>query len=208
MYKIIIIFFYLSMQLFSVELGLNKNEKEYIKNHPIIKVHNELDWAPYNYNKDGKPYGFSIDYIKLVASKVGLKVKFVSGYTWSQFLQLIKENKIDVMLNIAKTKEREKYLIYTSPYYNGIDVVFTSNNSHYRSLKDFNGKRIAIVKGFYEEELLKRYYKDITIVTTKNSLESLKLLSFGKVDGMIDNLATGNYLKAEYGLSNIKANLR
>jgi len=90
MYKTVILLLFLLSSLLSGGIVLSQKEKEYISSHPVIKVHNEMDWAPYNYNKDGKPYGHSIDYIKLVASKVGLKIDFVSGYSWSQFLLMLK----------------------------------------------------------------------------------------------------------------------
>ena len=188
-------------------INLTEKEKEYLKNNPIIKVHNETNWPPYNYNKNNKPYGYSIEYMKLLASKVNMNIEFVSGYTWDQFIQMIKENKIDVMLNIAKTKDREKFLSYTSTYHTGVDVIFTkANNTPYNSLDDFKGKTISVVKGFYEEELLRRYYPDIKIITVNSSFETLKLVAFGKADGAVDNLATGNYIISKYQLSNIEPN--
>ena len=188
----------------NTNLNLTKQEKEYIKNNPIIKVHNERNWAPYNYNIDGEPLGYSIEYIKLLASKIDIKVEFISGYTWNQFMEKIKNNDIDVMLNIAKTEKRKKFLAYTSMYHKGIDAVFTRNDSTYNGLNDFNGKILAVVKGFYEEELLREFYPNIKLVTAKNSFEAMKLVSFGKADGCIDNLASGNYILSQYQLTHLK----
>ena len=190
--------------ILSNTINLSDEEKDYLKNNPIIKVHNETNWPPYNYNKNGQAYGYSIEYMKLLASKVDMNVEFVSGYTWNQFLDLIKNHKIDVMLNIAKTKQRDEFLAFTSTYHTGVDVIFTRGNNIYNSLNNFDGKTLSVVKGFYEEELLRKYYPNIKIVTVKNSFEALKLVAFGKVDGAIDNLATGNYIISKYQLSNIE----
>jgi ABC-type amino acid transport substrate-binding protein len=92
---------------------LTKEEQAYLKKHPVIKVQCISDSAPYNFVENGKPQGFSIDHIQLLASKINLKVEIVTGYTWNQYLELLKEKKIDVMLNIVKNKEREKFYIYT-----------------------------------------------------------------------------------------------
>ena len=191
----------------TTNLKLTKDEEIFIKNNPIIKVHNELDWAPYNYVVDNKPYGYSIDYIRLLSSKVGLKVEFVNGYSWNQFLQMIQTNKIDVMLNITKTDKRTKYLNFTTSYIKQIDVLFTKKGYICKSLKDFNGKTLAIVKGFYEEEILKEYYQNIKLIIVKDSVEALKLVSLGKVDGTINNLGAGTFLIAKYGLFNVKPTL-
>lgn len=72
---------------------LTDDELAYVKNNNTIKVHNEKNWAPFNFNHDGIPSGFSIDYIKLVASKVGLNIEFVTG-EWNELLNLTMTKKM------------------------------------------------------------------------------------------------------------------
>jgi len=67
---------------------LTKKEREYLKRKGLIRVHNEKSWAPYNFNENGVPKGFVIDYINLLAQKLNANIEFVSGYTWNQFLKL------------------------------------------------------------------------------------------------------------------------
>ena len=187
-------------------LNLTDAEQEYLKTHKTINVHNESDWPPYNFNRNNRALGFSIDYMRLLGEKIDLNINFTTGYTWDQFLDLIRENKIDVMLNIAKTEERKKFLSYTTPYINGTDVVFTrkgSDSAAFTSLDQFKSRTIAVVKGFYEEELLRKFYPEIELITTDDSLSALKMVSFGKVDGVINNLGTGNYLISSFSLTNI-----
>lgn len=38
----------------------NFKEEEYLKNNPIIKVHNESNWPPYNYNINKTPKVFPL----------------------------------------------------------------------------------------------------------------------------------------------------
>lgn len=45
-----------------------KEEKRVFKRTPILKVHNESDWAPFNFNQNGKASGYSIDYMNLLAA--------------------------------------------------------------------------------------------------------------------------------------------
>ena len=184
---------------------LTEKERNFIKNNPSIKVSNELNWPPFNYNIDDKAMGYSIDYINLVASKVGLDVEYVTGYTWNDFLQLIKDNKIDVILNIAKTENREKYLNFTAPYAKSIDTVFTrKNENNLKKLNDLNGKTLAVMKGFYEEELLKKYYPEIKILFVDNTLEGLKKVAFKEADGFIDNFIVANYFLENNLITNVK----
>lgn len=183
---------------------LTLEEKNYIKNS-IIKVHNELNWPPFNYNINGKAMGYSIDYMNLLASKVGLTIEYISGPNWNDFLEMIKENKIDVILNIGKTENREKYLNFTTPYAKTFDTVFTKKDiNNFKNLDDFKGKNLAVIKGFYEEELLKRYYPNINLILVEDSMTGLKKLAYGEVDGFIDNFMVANYFMENSLLSNLK----
>ena len=183
---------------------LTNEEKSYIKNS-IIKVHNELNWPPFNYNVNGKATGYSIDYMNLLASKVGLNVEYISGPNWNDFLDLIKDNKLDVMLNIAKTEEREKYLNFTTPYLKAVDSVFVRKEvNNLKSLEDFKGKTLAVIDGFYEEELFRKYYPEIKLLLVKDSLEGLKKLAFKESDGFIDSFAVANYFIENNFIINLK----
>ena len=50
---------------------LTPEEQAWLKKHPVIRVHNEWSWPPFNYNEDGEPTGLSIDYMNLLASRIG-----------------------------------------------------------------------------------------------------------------------------------------
>ena len=51
---------------------LTNEEKEFLKNNQPIRLHNEKNWPPYNFNEYDIPKGFSIDYMNLVAQKLDI----------------------------------------------------------------------------------------------------------------------------------------
>ncbi|MBP6163264.1 MAG: transporter substrate-binding domain-containing protein, partial [Aliarcobacter sp.] len=112
---------------------------------------------------------------------------------------------IDIMLNIAKSEEREKYLEFTSSYERVIDTVFIrKDNDNLKSLDDFEGKTLAVMKGFYEEELLRKYYPQINLLLVNDSVEGLKKVAFNEADGFFDRLAVGNYFLQNHYITNLK----
>ena len=184
---------------------LTNEEKDFLKKNHILKVSNELNWPPFNYNVDGKAMGYSVDYMNLVASKLGIRVDYISGHTWNNFLQMIKDDKIDVMLNISKTEDREKYLDFGLAYAKSIDTVFTrKNENNLKQLNDLNGKTLAVMKGFYEEDLLTKYYPRIKILFVNDSIEGLKKVAFNEADAFIDNFVVANYFIENNLITNIK----
>ncbi|MEG3637829.1 transporter substrate-binding domain-containing protein [Magnetococcus sp. PR-3] len=182
---------------------LNKEEKAWVKANPRIRVHNEMDWPPFNFNNDGMPQGYSIDFMNLLARKVGLRVEYVSGPSWGEFMGMMKRHELDVMLNIVKTKDRQKWLLYTDPYANNPNVILSKRDKRYVTLEELVGKTVAIPAGFYYEEILKRHFPKVKILLRKNTLECMKSVSFGEADASLGELAVFNYLLSRHMLGNL-----
>jgi len=198
--KYILVWLIFGIILNATTINLTNKEKQYIKTKKIITVHNETNWAPYNFNENGVAKGFMVDYIKLLSKKTGLKLKFVSGYSWSEFLDLIKEHKIDVIINIAKTQEREKYINFTTPFIESKKAIF-SNIPNLKTIADLEGKVVAVPKDFFIHEYLKKYYPNIKLKLYKDIKEALYGVINQEADALIENYAVVNYQIIKSGLS-------
>lgn len=176
------------------QIELTQEEEIFLRDHPVIRVHNETDWPPFNFFESGKPQGFSIDYMNLLASMIGVKVDYVSGPTWNEFLGMMKDGSLDVMLNIVKTPERQKYLLYTKPYIINPNSILSRREVPYDSLEQLFGKTVALPKGFFYEEILKRDFPRIKLHLVRNVEESMKAVIFGKADAALGELAVFNHL--------------
>ncbi|GLI56615.1 hypothetical protein PM10SUCC1_21290 [Propionigenium maris DSM 9537] len=173
---------------------LTDEEVRWIEENPVIRVHNEMNWAPFNFNEGGVPKGFSIEFMDRVAENVGLKVEYVSGPTWSEFLEMIRSGEIDVMLNIVKTPERQTYLRYTQPYVKNPNVILSMRGREYRSLEELEGKTVSVLRGFYQEEILRAEYPNINLHLTDDLLDSIKAVIYGEADATLGELSPLNYL--------------
>ena len=178
---------------------LNKQEIDYINRKKYITVHNETNWAPYNFNDNGIPKGFVIDYFNILANRLNLDIKYISGHSWSQFLNMIKTEQIDVLSNVAKTKDRERYINFTNPYIVSKKAIF-SNIPNIKNFSDLRGKTIAIPEKFYLQEYIEKNYPNIKIKTFKDIQECLYALVNNKADALIENYAVVNYLIKKNGL--------
>ncbi|MBT3185799.1 MAG: transporter substrate-binding domain-containing protein, partial [Nitrospina sp.] len=174
----------------------------WLDTHPVITVHNELNWPPFNYNVDGEPAGLSIDYMNLLASRTGIKVKYISG-EWGELLDQAFNKKLDVMLNIVKTPERQKHLLYTDSYVKNPNVIIAGKESSISNTQSLFGKKVAYTEGFFYDEILKTAFPEIIRVPMKDTLETLKAVQFGKVDAALGELAVVNYLIRENFLTGL-----
>ena len=187
------------------KVELTAQEKEWLKAHPRIRVHNELDWPPFNFNEDGKPKGFSIAYMNLLAKKLGIEAEYVSGPSWAEFLDMIRGKDLDVLLNIIKTEDRSKYINFTEPYVEDPSVIIARiDNTSIRDFKDLFGKTVAIPKGFFYQELIERNFPQIKLMLLEDQVESLKAVAFGKADATVGGINIQNYLIRQNMLNNLK----
>lgn len=186
-------------------LELTIEQESYLRSHPLLRVHAEEMWPPFNYIEYGQVKGFSNDYIRLLATKLNLDVEFVIGHEWSDYLNLLKEHQIDLITNMKITDDRQKYTLFSkySMFHEADALLVRVGNERYTKLDNLKGKNLAVVKGFFHEELLKRHYPEINLLLTSNSLESIHQVTDGRADAAIESFAALNFYTNKYFYSNL-----
>ncbi|MBT5242711.1 MAG: transporter substrate-binding domain-containing protein [Rhodospirillaceae bacterium] len=176
------------------KLSLTEEERQWLNEHPVIRVHNEKDWPPFNFFGAGRPQGFSIDYMKLLAAKIGINVEFITGPSWDGFLKMMKSGDLDVMLNIVRTPERETYMHYTESYTSNPNAILSRQGKPYQQLDQLEGKTVAVTKGFFQEEILRRDFPGIKLYLGTDATETMKAVAFGKADAALGELTVLKHL--------------
>lgn len=195
-----------TVELFPTSVvNLTPAEVAYIKANPILRVHAESKWPPYNFIENGQVRGFSNDYIQLIAEKIGLQVEFVIGPTWDEFMTMLAQKKIDVVTNMAITEDRRKFAIYSEQYlFDTVNSLLTRKDSEdYTALEQLEGKNLAIVRGYFYEELLTRHYPKINLLLTNNTLDAMKQVEAGRADAALESHATFKYYIDRYFLKDL-----
>ena len=177
-------------------IKLTVKEKDFIKTHPLITAQNEADYPPYNFNDKGEAKGFSIDYLNLLAERLGIKVKYVSGYSWSEYMEMAHNNKLDVMLNIMRTPQREKFLHFTQPYAGTKKAIFT-NDSTIQTLRDLDGKTVSVVKGYFMQHFLEAYHPDIKMKLEEDARSCIASVKDGSSTATVGSSGIMSYLMKE-----------
>lgn len=176
-------------------IELTPKEIAWIKEHPVITSTNEMEWAPLDFVDDGEAIGFSIDYLNLVASKVGLKIEYVNGYAWDVLLAKLEAKEIDMAQSILKTPDREEYLNFTDPYLNLPMVYFGREGAdRINSIEDLEGKRIGVVIESISDRIYTEDYSYLNIIKFDSTVEALKALSAGAIDIHADILPVSRYM--------------
>ncbi|RXJ88386.1 hypothetical protein CRV01_13285 [Arcobacter sp. CECT 8983] len=186
------------------EINLTLKEKEFLKNNSPIRLHNELNWPPFNFFENGKPRGFSIDYMNLLAKKLDVEVEYITGPSWDEFMQMLKKDELDAIINISKNKKRSQYIAFTSVFHTAANAIYVKEGNEYiDSLEKLKGKTIIMPKGFFAQKAIEKYYPQIKQILVKDSLEALELLSLGKADATIGKKNVLDYVITTNNISGV-----
>lgn len=184
-------------------INLTAEEVIWLKQHPQIIVGGSPDWTPFNFvGKDGKYTGIANDYLGLISQKTGLKFK-VSIDQWSHNLQKIKDKKIDLLPAAYFTEERSGYLTYSTAYFEMLDYFFIRDDLNLNTLSDLSGKRVAIPKGYAHEQLLRKHFPEIRIITVDTFSDAIEAVLENRADILYDTYASLSYTLKKEGINTI-----
>ena len=120
-----------------------------------------MDWPPFDFVIGGEPAGYSIDYLNILAEKIGFKIEYIHGYRWDELSSQLENKEIDLTHSIVQSLGRNKFLEFTSPYIELPIVYFgRSGAAPIEKIEDLADKRIGVIKGYAHEEMYQRRYPD------------------------------------------------
>jgi polar amino acid transport system substrate-binding protein len=185
---------------------LTLEEKNYLLENPLIRVQNDGNYPPFNYLINGKPSGYSIDLINIMGSMLGIEVELMQGKSWPEYINMLKRNELDVVINIIDIESRHDFAGFTSPYAD-ISTFAVSRASEFDlmvSKENLIGKRIAITKGYAINEQLKKLLPQSVFIPVTDTLASLKLISSNQADVYFEAGAVLDYYMTKNIISNLE----
>jgi diguanylate cyclase (GGDEF)-like protein/PAS domain S-box-containing protein len=190
---------------YSSKVQLTLQEKEYLEKHPTLSVQNLSSLPPFNFREDNKAKGYSIDYMKLMAETLGVNIEFISGKSWKESLELLKDNKLDIIPQVAINEERKKFIGYTNYKHVDYQTAFATRKEFtIKSFDDLKDKTLSVVEKSFLHTLLEKHYPTQKLHLAKSVKDSVESVSNGKADAAINNLASIEYEISENWLSNLK----
>ena len=206
MFKLLIIFICLNLSLLAnTYVQLNEIEREWLQNHPNIKVGIDNNFAPFEFvDENGEFRGLAADYLKEMERNLNITFTVVKTKEWNEIINMTKNREIDFLSTIVKTEERAEYLNFTSPYLTFPMVIVTNKTTGFvNELADLIQKTVAVIDGYTPEQLLRQHYPNIYLVKTKDLRQSLELVSSGKTFAHVGNLPRVIHLLNEEGFQNL-----
>ncbi len=161
-------------------------------------------WPPFRIlNEDSALVGIDIDLMERVGKEMNVHFQF-KRYPWVRCLQNMKKGSVDLMTGVAKTEERQEYIIYSDiPYYSCFPAFYTKKASAIKVESYSDLKKIQI--GYTRSSA---YFEPFNSDTSLNkysvAIEErlLKMLITGRFDTFIGTDCQVDYDIAQMGYEN------
>ena len=199
------LFFFFSSTFLNASQKLYFSDKErvWINQNQNVIVGGGTDWAPFDFvDKDGKYDCIVNDYLQLISKYTGLKFK-IEIDRWSNSLQKMKEGKIDLLGAAYYTDERTTYMNYTKSYFEMLDYFFIRDDLDVKTLKDLDGKVVAIPKGFAHAVIIKKEFPKIKILTVDTFSQAVDAVLEKKADILFDTYSALTYILKKEAINTI-----
>ncbi|WP_321906081.1 transporter substrate-binding domain-containing protein [Paraburkholderia tropica] len=147
-----------------------------------VKIGILTDFPPYGFvGPDLQPQGLDIDMTRLIASKLGVKLKFVTLVSANRIAAL-QADKVDILVaSMAKSPEREKVVDFTVPYAPYYQAVYGSKSITVKSFADLAGKTVAVAKGSTQDDNLQKVAPPTTnILRFESSTDAIQAVLSGQ----------------------------
>ncbi|MCC7436521.1 transporter substrate-binding domain-containing protein [Candidatus Nomurabacteria bacterium] len=177
------------------------------KNNTII-VRPEKSYPPFSFVSSTpsiRPKGLAVDYLDLVARKLGAQPTYLEAKSRSSILEDLKSGKEGIALAISEKGELGDILYFTEPFIK-IPAVIVTRKDYKKSsidltLADFNAKQVAITDGYAVSDYIKNNYQRIIIEPVTDDEVGLQKLLLGEVDAAVMDLASLSYYTSRDVLS-------
>ncbi|GAA4276190.1 ATP-binding protein [Aquimarina mytili] len=186
---------------------MNEKQVEWLQQQDSIKVAIYPFHPPYQIiNQEGNVDGVFTEYLELVEKKIGYKFHQKIYNTWPELMKDVRDEKVDMIVEIHPTPEREKFLnfyafLFESPHM----IVARKKDQLDDNISKYVDKTIVLPKDYAIAEILKNKYQNINIaVGGVDDLVCLQKLNSGEYDAYIGPKAVVHYLIRTKNLNNLR----
>ena len=167
--------------------SLTAEEQRWIENNPVVRIGIHRYLPPMSYfDADNNYLGITADLLTMLEAKTGLSFDITALPSFKDLNEAVRNGRVQMVADRARTPERETYLQFTRPYLVGPYMLVTRDAADApKSLEDMAGKTLLIGSGHALVSQLHQRYPQIRIKEVQTNFEALSLLRDHKADGTV-----------------------
>ncbi len=191
---------------FARAVDLTAEERAYVRSHPSVPMCVDPDWVPFeSVDEYGVHRGIAADLVRLAASRVGLTLDLVRTKDWAESLAAARAGRCKILSFLNQTDQRDTWLNFTAPVFVDPNVFITREGHGFiANLADQGGQSIVFPVGTAMEEMVRRDYPALRVLTVETEDAALAMVSSGKADMTMRSLIVAAHTIKTQGLFNLK----
>ncbi|MBP6858170.1 MAG: transporter substrate-binding domain-containing protein [Candidatus Pacebacteria bacterium] len=169
------------------------------KNNTII-VRPEKSYPPFSFVSSSpsiKPKGLAVDYLDLIARKIGAQPRYLEAKSRSNILADLKAGKEGIVMALSEDREDADSFYFSEPFITIPAVIVTRRDykkgSKELTLADFNAKQVAITSDYAVSDYIINNYPRIIVEHVTDDEVGLQKLLLAEVDAAVMDLASLSY---------------
>lgn len=170
-----------------------------------LKVGSEEEYPPFSIGyTDDTADGFTVELWKAVAAKAKLDYA-IRVKPFKTLLSDIRNGDVDVLINLAQSDERKKFVDFTVPHVTvsgGIFIRKTTNRIH--SEDDLTGKEVIVINADLAQTYALTKPWGANLILVDSASEAFKLLSRGQHDAIVISKLAGEKTIKQSQIDNIE----
>lgn len=176
-----------------------------VSSDKVLVVGSEEEYPPFSIGyTDQTADGFTVELWKAVAAKSKLAY-VIHVKPFKSLLTDIRSGQVDVLINLAQSDDRKKFVDFTIPHVTVSGGIFIRKSSHdVRSEDDLNGKEVIVINADLAQSyaLTKPWGAHLTLVDSAS--EAFSLLASGKHDAIVISKLAGERTIKQLQIDNVK----
>lgn len=150
-----------------------------------LRVVTDATFPPMEFVKDGQRTGFDIDLVEALGKEMGRKIEWID-IDFKGLIPALQSGRADMAMSaIYITDERRKVVDFSDPYYAGGLVVLTKKSGPIKTLKDLDGKKVAVQVGTKSVQFLKDNFPKAERVEVEKNQEMFNLAQIARADAAV-----------------------
>lgn len=187
-------------------LELDKDEREWLVEHPVISVLVNENQPPFSYRDNrGRWEGLIIDYLKLIEDQLQVSFRII-GLSQGEVTAEELNGSADVQALLGVEDDGEKTpkgmtdVIFSVPEV----IISRSSDGTIRSIGQLAGKRVGFLRGFESTSRFDDTYTSTDFVVADSVDNGLKRVIAGEFDALLSNTASVSAEIERLKLTNVK----
>ena len=187
---------------------LTAEERQWLREHPRIRVAPTPDYPPYEFWEDQGEYyvfkGIVRNYLNHFAKELGIEFAMVKTERWEDNLRMLEKKEIDAVSLLVPWSDRTYVAVSDSYIDYPAVIVVRADDTRDLTLEDLKGQRVAVPAGYTGESFLRDKHPEIIRVPSNGPADGVQKLVKGDVDAFFGGSAIVAYTAEKEGFTNLR----